>query len=68
MISAEGRKLRAKLAITTRTGTAEEIADAQRRYRAQQLADALRDGLAEADLTGGQLDELVAVIDAARPS
>ena len=66
MISAEGRRLRSQLAIATRRGNAEEIEDLTRRYRAQQLADILRDALAETSpLTASQLAELRAIIDAA---
>jgi hypothetical protein len=65
MISADGRKLRSQLAIATRRGNREEIDDLKRRFWARQLADTLRDGLAEATLTAEQLDELKAVIDAA---
>lgn len=66
MISTEARKLRSQLAIATRRGNQDEIDDLKCRYRAQQLADTLRDGLAEAPpLTVSQLDGLRAIIDAA---
>jgi hypothetical protein len=69
MISAAGRKLRSELANAIRFGNPEDIADAKRRFRTRQLADALREGLAgDPPLTAEQLGELAGIIGAAARS